>query len=106
VGERNQKVQQLRSVSCHYKQLPQGPQQYGLIAEEVVQVYPELLTRGARGEVESVRYEELIPLLLNEHQHRQLQTMSQQLGELKQQSVTLQTAMKQLHGQVSRAIAA
>jgi hypothetical protein len=42
--------------------------EYGLIAEEVAAVYPELVVRGANGQVESVRYHELIPMLLNELQ--------------------------------------
>ncbi len=33
--------------------------QYGLVAEEVAAVYPELVTRTATGEVQAVRYQEL-----------------------------------------------
>src|SRR5262249_34842049 len=65
----------------HYKQAPQGPLQYGLIAEEVTKVYPELVTRNAKGEIEGVRYDELTPLLLNELQHQQ-QVQAQQRQEL------------------------
>ncbi|MBV8055721.1 MAG: hypothetical protein JO071_10825 [Deltaproteobacteria bacterium] len=46
-------------------------QQYGLIAEEVAKVYPELVIRGEKGEIETVQYQELIPLMLNEMQHQQ-----------------------------------
>ena len=42
--------------------------QYGLIAEEVAAVYPELVTRTATGDVQAVRYQELIPMLVNEIQ--------------------------------------
>ena len=52
--------------------------QYGLIAEEVAAVYPELVTRAATGEVQTVRYQELIPMLLNE-----LQRQRQELAELR-----------------------
>jgi hypothetical protein len=38
--------------------------EYGLIAQEVAAVYPELVTRSATGEVQRVRYHELIPPLL------------------------------------------
>jgi hypothetical protein len=43
----------------------------------VVQVYPELVTRNASGEVEGVQYHALIPLLLNELQHQQQQLATQ-----------------------------
>ena len=39
--------------------------------EEVATVYPELLTRTATGEVQTVKYHELIPMLLNELQRLQ-----------------------------------
>ena len=44
------------------------PIQYGLIAEEVADVFPELAVRGADGQVETVHYETLNVLLLNEFQ--------------------------------------
>ena len=43
----------------------------GLIAEEVATVYPELVTRTATGELQTVKYHELIPMLLNELQREQ-----------------------------------
>jgi Chaperone of endosialidase len=36
-------------VTFRYRQDPQGIRQYGLIAEEVVNVFPELVTRGSDG---------------------------------------------------------
>jgi hypothetical protein len=55
---------------------------YGLIAEEVAAVYPELVTRTAMGDVQTVKYQDLIPMLLNELQ-RQRQEFQQQLAELR-----------------------
>jgi hypothetical protein len=78
-------------VTFRYTQDPQGERRYGLIAEEVATVYPALITRGATGEVESVRYEALIPLLLNELQHQQ-----RQVAELQAQNERLQTLAEQL----------
>jgi trimeric autotransporter adhesin len=88
--DRSQGLFRLRPVTFRYKQDPQGQRQYGLIAEEVVKVYPELVTKGADGKVESVQYHELIPLLLNEVQHQQ-----QELTELKAQNERLQAALLQ-----------
>jgi polyhydroxyalkanoate synthesis regulator phasin len=89
MGERSQGLFQLRPVTFRYKQDPQGQPQYGLIAEEVAQVYPELVVQGTKGEVESVQYHELIPMLLNELQHQQ-----QEIVELKAQNARLQFALE------------
>ena len=43
---------------------------YALIAEEVAAVLPALVTRTASGEVHTVKYHELIPMLLNELQRQ------------------------------------
>ena len=90
----------MRPVTFRYKQDPQGQQQYGLIAEEVAKVYPELVTKGADGKIESVQYHELIPMLLNEvqHQHQEiveLKAQAQQVAELKAQNASLQAALIQ-----------
>ena len=71
MGEGSQGLLQLRPVTFRYKQDPQATRQYGLIAEEVAKVYPELVTWGPDGKVASVQYHELIPMLLNELQRQQ-----------------------------------
>ena len=65
---KTEKLNQLRPVSFHLKSEPQGQVQYGLIAEEVAKVYPELVTRDEKGRIDGVRYDELAPMLLNEMQ--------------------------------------
>ncbi|MBK9064813.1 MAG: tail fiber domain-containing protein [Acidobacteria bacterium] len=60
---------QLRPVTFRYKAHgPDGPKQYGLIAEEVDAVMPELVARSKDGEIETVMYHELPAILLNEIQ--------------------------------------
>src|SRR5262249_8388946 len=49
IRDTSQGLYQLRPVTFRYKQDPQGQRQYGLIAEEVAKVYPELVTKGADG---------------------------------------------------------
>ena len=84
MGERSGALLQLRPVTFRYKQDPSGERQYGLVAEEVAAVYPELVTRTPSGEVQSVRYEELIPMLLNEVQRQEhaLGAQTQQIARL------------------------
>ena len=62
------KLLQLRPVRFHLKSDPNGAVQYGLIAEEVDKVYPELVIRDEAGKIQGVRYDELAPMLLNEMQ--------------------------------------
>lgn len=50
---------------------------YGLIAEEVAQIYPGLAVKGADGQIETVQYQKLTPMLLNELQ-KQHQEMEEQ----------------------------
>jgi hypothetical protein len=104
MGERSKGLYQLRPVTFRYKQDAHGQPQYGLIAEEVAKVYPELVVRGDKGEIESVQYHELIALLLNEAQRqqqtqdaqaRQMSTQAQELAELKAQNERLQAALEQ-----------
>jgi Chaperone of endosialidase len=92
MGSTTGRLKELRPVTFRLKTDPKGGRQYGLIAEEVARVYPELVIRGRKGEIEGVRYEELTPMLLNELQHQQgrlaaqqaeLKAMRSQLGDLR-----------------------
>ncbi len=71
MGSHTAKLQALRPVRFHLKTDPDGAVQYGLIAEEVAKVYPELVIRDERGRIDGVRYDELAPMLLNEMQEQQ-----------------------------------
>jgi hypothetical protein len=89
LNNRSQGLWQLRPVSFRYKQDPEQ-RQYGLIAEQVAKVYPELVVRGDKGEIQSVQYRELIPLMLNEMQHQQAA-----LTAIKAQNDVLRAALAQ-----------
>jgi hypothetical protein len=73
MGSSSEKLQQLRPVTFHLKSDPRGALQYGLIAEEVAKVYPDLVVRGQHGRIDGVRYDELAPMLLNEVQEQRAQ---------------------------------
>src|SRR5260370_14995789 len=49
IGDRSRGLVQLRPVTFRYKGDPQRARQYGLMAEEVAKVYPELGARGTDG---------------------------------------------------------
>jgi len=65
------RLAELRPVIFRYKTDPRGVAHYGLIAEEVAKVYPELVVRDKSGEIMGVHYEELAPMLLREMQRQQ-----------------------------------
>ena len=57
----------LKPVTFRYREIdPNGAIMFGLIAEEVEKVDPDLVTRDAKGEAETVRYEAVNAMLLNE----------------------------------------
>jgi hypothetical protein len=88
MGEASSTLMKLRPVIFHYKtdQNPKGRSlQYGLIAEEVEKVAPGLVARSASGEIETVFYQHLTPMLLNEYQKQQ-RTIETQVTTAKMQA--------------------
>jgi len=94
MGGRSRELFMLRPVSFRYKEDPAGVRQYGLVAEEVATVYPELVTRTPTGEAYGVDYEALIPMLINE-----LQRQQQELTTLKAQQESLRAELVQMRAQ-------
>ena len=85
MNEESSPILNLRPVTFRYKG-DGKPQikQYGLIAEEVNNVMPNLVLRGADGQIEAVQYTEITSLLLNEviKQHRIIEDMKVRLAAL------------------------
>jgi hypothetical protein len=98
MGTRSEKMLELRPVTFAYKDDAQRATHYGLIAEEVATVYPELVTHTAAGEVQTVRYQELIPMLLNEvqRQRQALQSQEQALQRQHQELAEVAVLRKEL----------
>ena len=90
IAEQSDGLMRLRPVAFKYKPQidPTGLAQYGLIAEEVADVYPDLVAYDRDGRPETVRYHLINALLLNEvqKQHRaeeaQKKTIEQQQAEI------------------------
>ena len=117
MGSASDRLHELRPVTFKLKTDPEGAVQYGLIAEEVAKVYPELVTRAADGRVSGVRYEELAPMLLNEMQEQQQRIAAQEainsaqaaeIRDLKQRQKQFATQedLKDLQQQLQVALAA
>lgn len=83
----------LKPVTFHYKKEldPRGISQFGLVAEQVEKVNPELVTRDQEGRVYSVRYEAVNAMLLNEFlkEHQRVQELQRRIDAMAAQMATL-----------------
>jgi hypothetical protein len=89
-------LMRLRPVTFRYqKPFADGskPIQYGLIAEEVAEVYPDL----ADGQIETAKFQVLDSMLLNEVQRQQ-----KEIGDLKQQNQNLQERLARLESAMAK----
>ena len=66
MDKRSKAILALKPVTFQYKSDSKGTPQFGLIAEEVAKVNPDLVVRDRNGEIYSVRYEAVNAMLLNE----------------------------------------
>jgi hypothetical protein len=87
MGDASSGLMRLRPVTFRYKKPYNDgsqPIQYGLIAEEVAEVYPDLVARSADGQIETVKYQVLDPMLLNElqKQKEQIRSLEERLAKL------------------------
>ena len=87
----------LKPVTFRYKEEldPDKIPQFGLIAEEVEKIDPDLVVRDEDGNVSTVRYEAVNAMLLNEFlkEHRRVQELEKQIQAL---TVTMQRVRHQL----------
>lgn len=102
LANEGERLLKLRPVSFRYKKadaLGEKPIQYGLIAEEVAKVYPELVVRNrATGRIDGVRYDELAPILLKQVQRQttDIRDLRQQIAELKAINQATQVTLREL----------
>jgi Chaperone of endosialidase len=85
MDQTSQAILGLQPVTFQYKSDSSGTAQFGLIAEEVAKVDPDLVVRDATGEIYSVRYEAVNAMLLNEFlkEHRKVQEQEASIVQLK-----------------------
>src|SRR4029077_20265799 len=84
MDEISEAILSLKPVTFHYKSDPAGAgPQFGLIAEEVAEVNPDLVVRDEDGKIYTVRYDAVNAMLLNEFlkEHRKVQELEVSLAE-------------------------
>jgi hypothetical protein len=104
MGAASHDLMRLRPVIYRYKKpFADGskPIQYGLIAEEVAEVYPDLVAHSADGQIETVKYQVLDSMLLNEvqRQEAEIRRLEQQSKSLQERLAKLETALAAISGE-------
>ena len=94
----------LKPVTFRYKKGidPQGIPQFGLVAEEVEAVNPDLVVRDKEGKVNTVRYDAVNAMLLNEFlkEHRKMQKLETALEQVSERLKLQETRIQKLSAQL------
>jgi len=95
----------LKPVAFRYKKDidPDGIPQFGLIAEQVEKVNPDLVARDEEGKVNTVRYEAVNAMLLNEFlkEHRKVETLEGIVMQQQKQIEALTATVQKVGDQVA-----
>ncbi len=104
MDEASEAILALKPVTFHYrKELdPEGIPQFGLVAEEVEKVNPDLVARDAEGKPYTVRYEAVNAMLLNEFlkEHRKNEQQEATIARQQQQIEALTAVLQRVSAQV------
>jgi endosialidase-like protein len=96
MNQTSEAVLALKPVTFHYKSDKTNRPEFGLIAEEVAAVNPDLVVRDSNGEIYTVRYDAVNAMLLNEFlkEHRKVEKLEATVATLgatvKEQAVQIQ----------------
>jgi hypothetical protein len=87
MGNASESILDLKPVMFRYKKEldPKGASQFGLVAEEVAKVNPDLVMTDEHGKPFTVRYDEVNAMLLNEFlkEHRKVEEQATMLAQQK-----------------------
>ena len=96
----------LKPMTFRYKKEldPNGTPQFGLVAEEVDKVNPDLVARDDQGKPYTVRYEAVNAMLLNEFlkEHRKVESLEKAMAEQQKENATIRAMLKAQADQVQK----
>src|SRR5207302_2807637 len=98
MGKTSEALLALQPVTFRYKHEldPDGVPQFGLVAEQVEKVNPDLVVRDEDGKVNTVRYEAVNAMLLNEFlkEHGKIDEQAREIAQMKRQIESLTVSMR------------
>ena len=108
MDQTSEAILRLQPVTFEYKSDSKGTPQFGLIAEEVAKVNPDLVVRNRNDEIYSVRYEAVNAMLLNEFlkEHRTVQDLKSTVAKQEATIAQQQTSFESKLAEQERRIAA
>jgi hypothetical protein len=94
----------LKPVTFHYKSDSKNRPEYGLIAEEVAKINPNLVVRDESGEIYTVRYEAVNAMLLNEFlkEHKKVEEQQASISQLRSEMQTTVAQLKEQAAQIEK----
>jgi methyl-accepting chemotaxis protein len=94
----------LKPVTFKYNSDVKGTPCFGLIAEDVAQVDRDLVVRDKNGELQTVRYEQINAMLLNEFlkEHNRVEEQQASIGQLKSEMQTMVAQLKEQAAQIQK----
>ncbi len=92
----------LKPVTFHYKSDTKDTPQFGLVAEEVSKVNPNLVVRDAKGDIYTVRYDAVNAMLLNEFlkEHRKVEELEATTARQQKQIESLSAGLQKVSDEV------
>jgi hypothetical protein len=104
IDKTSESILALRPVTFHYKSDDTNTLQFGLIAEEVAEVNPDLVMRDDKGEIYTVRYEAVNAMLLNEFikEHRKVQELEAKIAKQEKGMKVLAAQLKKQPAQIQK----
>jgi hypothetical protein len=101
MGTSSETILALKPVTFHYNNDSKETPQFGLIAEEVAEVTPQLVVRDKKGGVLSVRYDQVNAMLLNEFlkEHSKVENLEAMVAR---QHKDFEAAVADLQGQIQK----
>jgi ATP/maltotriose-dependent transcriptional regulator MalT len=106
MGKASEAILALKPVTFHYKKNldPEGIPQFGLVAEDVEKVNPDLVIRDKEGKPYTVRYDQVNTMLLNEFlkEHCKVEEQEATIAGLKKEVASLAATVKEQATQIQR----
>jgi hypothetical protein len=104
MNDASEAIHSLKPATFHYKSDAKNTPCFGLIAEEVAEVSPDLVVRDKNGELLSVRYDQVNAMLLNEFlkEHQKVQEQEAAIAQLKRGMDSLIAHIKEQDSKIQK----